>query len=69
VRLTQGCFSFLPDLTDAQIEKQIAYAIRKGWAVLWKGGQIARLSLTAAALIIIFINSIIAAIIGSTVNQ
>jgi len=33
VRLTQGCFSFLPDLTDAQIEKQIAYAIRKGWAM------------------------------------
>jgi len=33
VRLTQGCFSFLPDLTDAQIEKQIAYAISKGWAM------------------------------------
>ena len=23
MRLTQGCFSFLPDLTDQQIEKQI----------------------------------------------
>jgi ribulose-bisphosphate carboxylase small chain len=33
VRLTQCCFSFLPDLTDAQIEKQIAYAISKGWAM------------------------------------
>jgi|TARA_B110000977_G_scaffold197650_1_gene280726 ribulose-bisphosphate carboxylase small chain len=33
VRLTQGCFSFLPDLTDAQIEKQISYAISKGWAM------------------------------------
>jgi len=33
VRLTQGCFSFLPDLTDAQIEKQVAYCIDKGWAL------------------------------------
>nr|YP_009496924.1 ribulose-1,5-bisphosphate carboxylase/oxygenase small subunit [Rhizosolenia fallax]AWT39637.1 ribulose-1,5-bisphosphate carboxylase/oxygenase small subunit [Rhizosolenia fallax] len=33
MRLTQGCFSFLPDLTDAQIEKQIEYAISKGWAM------------------------------------
>jgi ribulose-bisphosphate carboxylase small chain len=33
VRLTQGCFSFLPDLTEVQIEKQIAYAISKGWAM------------------------------------
>jgi ribulose-bisphosphate carboxylase small chain len=33
VRLTQGCFSFLPDLTDAQIEKQITFAISKGWAM------------------------------------
>jgi len=33
VRLTQGCFSFLPDLTDEQIEKQIAYAISQGWAM------------------------------------
>ena len=30
MRLTQGCFSFLPDLTDAQIEKQISYCISKG---------------------------------------
>ena len=33
MRLTQGCFSFLPDLTDAQIEKQVAFAISKGWAM------------------------------------
>ena len=33
MRLTQGCFSFLPDLTDQQIEKQIAYAVQKGWAL------------------------------------
>jgi len=33
VRLTQGCFSFLPDLTDEQIEKQISYAISKGYAM------------------------------------
>ena len=33
MRLTQGCFSFLPDLTDAQIEKQIEFAISKGWAM------------------------------------
>jgi len=33
VRLTQGCFSFLPDLTDDQIKKQVEYAISKGWAM------------------------------------
>jgi ribulose-bisphosphate carboxylase small chain len=33
VRLTQGCFSFLPDLTDEQIESQIDYAIRNGFAM------------------------------------
>lgn len=32
-RLTQGQFSFLPDLTDAQIKVQIAYALSNGWAV------------------------------------
>ena len=32
-RLTQGQFSFLPDLTDAQIAAQIAYALKQGWAV------------------------------------
>lgn len=33
MRLTQGTFSFLPDLTDEQISKQIAYAIKKNWAI------------------------------------
>ena len=33
MRLTQGCFSFLPDLTDAQIEKQVTYAMNNGWAM------------------------------------
>jgi len=32
-RLTQGQFSFLPDLTDEQITKQIKYALNHGWAV------------------------------------
>jgi ribulose-bisphosphate carboxylase small chain len=32
-RLTQGQFSFLPDLTDAQITAQIKYALGNGWAV------------------------------------
>jgi len=32
-RLTQGQFSFLPDLTDAQITAQIDYALAQGWAV------------------------------------
>jgi ribulose-bisphosphate carboxylase small chain len=32
-RLTQGQFSFLPDLTDAQITKQLQYALKQGWAV------------------------------------
>jgi len=32
-RLTQGQFSFLPDLTDAQITAQIRYALKNGWAV------------------------------------
>jgi ribulose-bisphosphate carboxylase small chain len=33
MKLTQGCFSFLPDLTDEQITKQLQYAIDKSWAV------------------------------------
>jgi ribulose-bisphosphate carboxylase small chain len=32
-RLTQGQFSFLPELTDAQITRQIEYALKKDWAV------------------------------------
>jgi ribulose-bisphosphate carboxylase small chain len=33
MRITQGCFSFLPDLTDAQISKQVQYCLDNGWAV------------------------------------
>ena len=33
MRLTQGAFSFLPDLTDQQILKQVEYCISKGWAI------------------------------------
>lgn len=33
MRITQGTFSFLPDLTDEQIEAQLAYALGHGWAI------------------------------------
>jgi ribulose-bisphosphate carboxylase small chain len=33
MRLTQGQFSFLPDLTDEEITKQVSYALSQGWAV------------------------------------
>ena len=33
MRITQGTFSFLPDLTDEQIRKQVEYALAKGWAI------------------------------------
>ncbi len=33
MRITQGAFSFLPDLTDAQIRAQVEYCLRNGWAV------------------------------------
>jgi ribulose-bisphosphate carboxylase small chain len=33
MRLTQGTFSFLPDLTDDQIERQVRYCLDHGWAV------------------------------------
>ena len=33
MRVTQGTFSFLPDLTDEQIDAQIRYALRHGWAL------------------------------------
>ena len=32
-RLTQGQFSFLPDLTDAQITAQLEYALKANWSV------------------------------------
>ncbi|HUZ51276.1 MAG TPA: ribulose bisphosphate carboxylase small subunit [Streptosporangiaceae bacterium] len=33
MRLMQGTFSSLPDLTDAEIMAQIQYAVDRGWAV------------------------------------
>jgi len=33
MRLTQGTFSFLPDLSDEQIERQVRYCLDHGWAV------------------------------------
>jgi ribulose-bisphosphate carboxylase small chain len=33
MRITQGAFSFLPDLTDAQIAAQVEYCLRQNWAV------------------------------------
>lgn len=33
MRITQGCFSFLPDLTDVQITAQVDYCLSKGWAI------------------------------------
>ncbi|SEA31804.1 ribulose bisphosphate carboxylase small subunit [Paraburkholderia sartisoli] len=32
MRITQGTFSFLPELTDAEISLQIDYALREGWS-------------------------------------
>jgi ribulose-bisphosphate carboxylase small chain len=31
MRITQGTFSYLPDLTDEEIMAQVAYALGKGW--------------------------------------
>ncbi|HEY6641886.1 ribulose bisphosphate carboxylase small subunit [Povalibacter sp.] len=33
MRITQGTFSFLRDLTDEQIRAQIGYALGQGWAM------------------------------------
>ena len=33
MRITQGSFSFLPDLSDDEICAQIDYAIEQGWAI------------------------------------
>ncbi|MDP3341946.1 ribulose bisphosphate carboxylase small subunit [Frigidibacter sp.] len=33
MRITQGCFSYLPDLTDEQITAQVDYCLSRGWAV------------------------------------
>lgn len=33
MKVTQGTFSFLPELTDEQIDAQIKYALSHGWAM------------------------------------
>ncbi len=33
MRITQGCFSFLPDLTDEQISAQVEYCLSRDWAI------------------------------------
>ena len=33
MRITQGCFSFLPDLSDEQVSAQIEYCLRNEWAI------------------------------------
>jgi ribulose-bisphosphate carboxylase small chain len=33
MRLTQGTFSYLPDLTDEEIAAQVRYAVDRGWAL------------------------------------
>ena len=33
MRITQGTFSYLPDLTDEEISAQLQYALGNGWAV------------------------------------
>jgi ribulose-bisphosphate carboxylase small chain len=33
MRVTQGAFSFLPDLTDAQVRAQVEHCLAQGWAV------------------------------------
>ena len=32
MRITQGCFSFLPDLTDDKISAQVDYMLSRSWA-------------------------------------
>ncbi len=34
MRITQGTFSYLPDLTDEQIEAQILYSLKNGWSIM-----------------------------------
>jgi ribulose-bisphosphate carboxylase small chain len=33
MRITQGAFSYLPELTDQEITGQLGYALRQGWAL------------------------------------
>ena len=36
MRITQGTFSYLPDLTDEEIEMQVRYSLSNGWAVMFE---------------------------------
>jgi ribulose-bisphosphate carboxylase small chain len=33
MRITQGTFSYLPELTDEEIEAQVRYALQNGWSI------------------------------------
>jgi ribulose-bisphosphate carboxylase small chain len=33
MRMTQGTFSYLPDLTDEEIAAQVQYSVDRGWSV------------------------------------
>ncbi|MGQ0576726.1 MAG: ribulose bisphosphate carboxylase small subunit [Pseudonocardia sp.] len=33
MRITQGTFSYLPDLTDAEITAQVRFCLRRGWPI------------------------------------
>ncbi len=33
MKITQGQFSFLPDLTDDEIKQQVEYALNNGWSI------------------------------------
>jgi ribulose-bisphosphate carboxylase small chain len=33
MKVTQGCFSFLPDLSDEQIAQQVEYCLRQQWSI------------------------------------
>jgi ribulose-bisphosphate carboxylase small chain len=33
MKITQGTFSYLPDLTDEQIDAQLKYSVSHGWAI------------------------------------
>lgn len=33
MKVTQGCFSFLPDLTDEQVAVQVEYCLNNQWAI------------------------------------
>ena len=36
MRITQGTFSYLPDLTDEEIEAQLRYSLENGWALMFE---------------------------------